>query len=44
MDSEVKIDGSLIDVIDEDWIHDKLPMEDVEVPIEELPDTEQVKF
>ena len=42
MDSEVKIDGYLIDIIDEDWINDKLPMEDVEVPIEELPDAEQV--
>ena len=42
MDSEVGIDGCLIDIIDEDWVQDKLPMEDVEVPIEELPDTEQV--
>ena len=42
MDSEITIDGYLIDIIDKEWINDKLPLEDIEVPIEELPDTEQV--
>ncbi|CAK8677744.1 anaphase-promoting complex subunit 13-like [Clavelina lepadiformis] len=41
MDSEVKIDGSLIDIIDEEWATDKLPLEDVEVPLDELPEPEQ---
>ena len=43
MDSEVTLEGELIDILDDEWINDKLPMEDVEVPIEELPDLEQVK-
>ena len=42
MDSEVHIDGQLIDIIDEDWITDELPLEDIQVPLEELPDLEQV--
>ncbi|XP_078485628.1 anaphase-promoting complex subunit 13-like [Ciona intestinalis] len=41
MDSEVKVDGRLIDVIDEDWINDELPVEDIEVPLDELPELEQ---
>lgn len=40
-DSEVRIDGRLLDLIDKEWIDDTLPEEDVEVPIEELPETEQ---
>lgn len=41
-DSEVRIDGQLLEMIDDEWREDKLPEEDVEVPQEELPETEQV--
>jgi len=41
MDSEVHIDGQLIDIIDEEWVTDELPLEDIQVPLEELPDLEQ---
>lgn len=43
-DSEVRIDGQLLDLIDAEWRNDTLPDEDIEVPIEELPETEQVCF
>jgi len=43
MDGEVHVDGHLIDIIDEEWVTDKLPAEDVDVPLEELPDMEQVR-
>lgn len=43
-DSEVRIDGQLLDLIDAKWREDTLPDEDIEVPIEELPETEQVSF
>ena len=43
MDSEVHIDGQLIDIIDEEWVTDELPLEDIQVPLEELPDLEQVQ-
>jgi len=33
-------DGFLIDIVDKEWILDKLPFADVTVPHEELPDTE----
>nr|CAB3221502.1 anaphase-promoting complex subunit 13-like [Phallusia mammillata] len=41
MDGEAKIEGHLIDILDEDWVSDKLPLEDIDVPLEELPDIEQ---
>lgn len=34
------MDGRLIDLIDERWREDKLPMEDVAVPQMELPELE----
>ncbi|XP_039249090.2 anaphase-promoting complex subunit 13-like [Styela clava] len=40
-DSEVRIDGRLLDLIDDEWREDTLPEEDVEVPLEELPELEQ---
>lgn len=43
-DSEVRIDCQLLDLIDAEWKEDALPEEDIEVPIEELPETEQVFF
>ena len=40
MDSEYRGDGQLLDVVDKAWIDDKLPMEDVAVPLMELPEAE----
>lgn len=40
-DSEVRIDGRLIDLIDKEWREDVLPDEDIDVPIDELPEAEQ---
>jgi hypothetical protein len=40
MDSVYLREGFLIDLVDKDWIMDKLPHADVNVPLEELPDTE----
>ena len=33
-------DGFLIDIFDKDWITDRIPNADVNVPLDELPDTE----
>lgn len=40
MDSAYIRDGLLIDIVDKEWITDKLPFADVTVPPDELPDTE----
>ncbi|CAG2187452.1 APC13 [Mytilus edulis] len=40
MDSEVCRDGRLMDLVDEEWRKDKLPMEDINVPQMELPELE----
>jgi len=40
MDSEVRRTGRLMDVVDEDWQTDGLPVEDVIVPQMELPELE----
>ena len=40
MDSVYIREGNLIDLVDRDWILDKLPNPDVNVPVDELPDTE----
>ncbi|ERL96114.1 hypothetical protein D910_01086, partial [Dendroctonus ponderosae] len=39
-DSEVQIDGRFIDLTDDAWRYDKLPDEDIEVPLHELADPE----
>ncbi|CAH1262177.1 anaphase-promoting complex subunit 13-like [Branchiostoma lanceolatum] len=41
MDSEVQRDGRLLDIVDQDWRDDQLPMDDIDVPQMELPDPEQ---
>lgn len=38
MDSQVQIEGRLLDIVDDGWREDKLPFEDITVPLEELPD------
>ena len=40
MDSVYCRDDFIIDVVDKEWILDKLPTADVNVPLDELPDTE----
>ncbi|KAK3098600.1 hypothetical protein FSP39_021112 [Pinctada imbricata] len=40
MDSQVVRDGKLMEIIDEEWRKDKLPMEDIQVPEMELPEPE----
>jgi len=38
MDSQVTIEGRLLDIVDDAWREDKLPHDDITVPLEELPD------
>lgn len=33
-------DGRLIDLVDNDWRNDKLPDEDIQLPVDKLPDPE----
>ena len=40
MDSEVRRSGRLMDIVDEDWQTDRLPVEDIIVPQMELPELE----
>ena len=40
MDSEVRRTGRLMDIVDEDWQTDRLPVEDIIVPQMELPELE----
>ncbi|CAB0027924.1 unnamed protein product [Trichogramma brassicae] len=40
MDSQVTGDGRLLDLIDKEWRKDKLPIDDILVPVNELPDPE----
>lgn len=38
MDSQVTVDGRLLDIVDDAWRKDELPIEDITVPLDELPD------
>jgi anaphase-promoting complex subunit 13 len=40
MDSVYMRETILVDIVDRDWIMDKIPNADVNVPLDELPDTE----
>ncbi|CAB4057214.1 APC13 [Lepeophtheirus salmonis] len=40
MDSQVQVDGRLLDIIDDNWRKEKLPEDDILVPLGELPDPE----
>ena len=40
MDSQVIGDGRLLELIDKEWRKDKLPVDDISVPLIELPDPE----
>ncbi|XP_014215875.1 anaphase-promoting complex subunit 13 [Copidosoma floridanum] len=40
MDSQICGDGRLLDLIDEEWRKDKLPLDEILVPASELPDPE----
>lgn len=39
-DSQVQIEGRLIDIVDNSWREEKLPKEQIDVPANELPDPE----
>uniref|UniRef100_A0A182QYI4 1-phosphatidylinositol-3-phosphate 5-kinase n=1 Tax=Anopheles farauti TaxID=69004 RepID=A0A182QYI4_9DIPT len=40
MDSEPPSDGRLVDIVDSEWIADKLPFDHIQVPCDKLPDPE----
>lgn len=40
MDSQVSIDGYLVDLVDDEWRAGELPLDDISVPQYELPDPE----
>lgn len=40
MDSQVCADGKLLELIDEAWRKERLPIDEISVPIAELPDPE----
>lgn len=40
MDSQVQIDGYLVDLVDDAWRADELPEDIIKVPLYELPDPE----
>ncbi|MCL4130299.1 UNVERIFIED_CONTAM: hypothetical protein GTU68_036340 [Idotea baltica] len=40
MDSQVLVDGSLLEIVDAAWRTDVLPSEEIAVPVIELPDPE----
>lgn len=41
MDSAIQRDGRLLDLTDDAWREDRLPYEDVTIPLSELPEAEQ---
>ena len=41
-EADPRIDGYLASIIDEDWVNSELPLEDIYVPLGDLPDQEQV--
>lgn len=40
MDSQVQLDGRLLALVDSEWRMDRLPNDDIAVPVLELPDPE----
>ncbi|KAG5675558.1 hypothetical protein PVAND_005453 [Polypedilum vanderplanki] len=40
MDSQPMSDERLIDIVDNEWRNDKLPDEDIQLPLDKLPDPE----
>jgi len=38
MDSQVQVEGRLLDVVTDDWRKAKLPLDEINVPSTELPD------
>ena len=40
MDSQVLVEGTLLEVVDSGWRTDTLPNEDIAIPVLELPDPE----
>ncbi|XP_045131457.1 anaphase-promoting complex subunit 13-like [Portunus trituberculatus] len=40
MDSQLQFDGKLLGLVDTAWLLDRLPSDDIAVPVQELPDPE----
>ena len=40
MDSQVQVEGRLLDIVTDDWRKEKLPLDDIAVPLAELLDPE----
>lgn len=40
MDSQVQVEGRLLDIVTDDWRKEKLPFPEITVPQAELPDPE----
>ncbi|RZF43413.1 hypothetical protein LSTR_LSTR001674 [Laodelphax striatellus] len=40
MDSQVQVEGRLLDIVDDEWREEELPHNDINVPLAELPDPE----
>ena len=40
MDSQVQVEGRLLDLVTDDWRNERLPLDDINVPVTELPDPE----
>ena len=40
MDSQVQVEGRLLDLVTDDWRKERLPLDDINVPVSELPDPE----
>ena len=40
MDSQVQVEGRLLDLVTDEWRKERLPLDDINVPISELPDPE----
>lgn len=39
---QVQVEGRVMDIVDDEWRKEKLPEEDIAVPIAELPDPEVI--
>ena len=40
MDSQVQVEGRLLDLVTDEWRKERLPLDDINVPVSELPDPE----
>ena len=40
MDSQVQVEGRLLDLVTDEWRKERLPLDDINVPVSKLPDPE----